>query len=422
MLSVGLALPMFGVTGKIDRKPRKIPGEYIIVLDDTKSPNAPEIAAELKRKHGLKVNAVWEDALRGFSVETTDAVAEKIARDPRVLTIEEDQEVELGQLRTCEIAQQKYPSRCADGALPWQLDRIDQRALPLDGIYNHCALSNGEGVLAYVIDSGIRATHHDFDDYNGISRVTAGVSFVTGKSATTDGFGHGTSVAGMLGGNNGGVAKAVTLVPVRVLDDTGSGGGSNTWLINGVNWATSNHTSGPAVANLSLYSSSSSSALDAAVAALIADGVVVTVIAGNGYGANACTLSPQKVAGTIVVGATTKLDGKATFSNVGSCIAVFAPGEAVGGTGIAHDTYYDCNPGQNGTSVAAPLVAGVAAIIYQRNPWYTPAQIKTEIINAATLNVLSGLPTGTPNRLLYSWNQYWCQTADLCYTPPPPDR
>jgi hypothetical protein len=416
---VCLALPMFGGSGRIEKKARKIPNRYIVVLDDSLSPKAPVIASEMLKKHGVQITSVWEDALRGFSIVTTEAIAEKIGRDPRVLSIEEDQELEFAGLRPCEIATQKYPSRCADGALPWQLDRIDQVSLPLDGNFYHCSLSNGEGVSAYIIDSGIRATHQDFYDVNNVSRVVGGISFVPGVPSTTDCYGHGTSVAGALGGKNGGVAKAATLVPVRIADCAGSAG-NNTRLVDAVNWVKNDHTTAPAVANMSYYASGSSSALDTAVAALITDGVVVTVAAGNGTGANACTLSPQKVAGTIVVGASTKTDARASFSNVGTCIAVFAPGQAIGGTAIAHDSYWDCNPGQNGTSVAAPLVAGVAAIIYQEYPWYTVAQIKAEIVNSASLNKLTGIPSGTPNRLLFSWNQNWCAVADLCYTPPPP--
>lgn len=413
-LLIVVTLPLFAGSGKIEKKPRPVKNSYIVVLDDSFKPNAPALAALLTARHGGKVTSVWESALRGFAIQAPEPVAEAIARDPYVLVVEENQYGEYTCLGDCKNTQSS--SRCADGTVPWQLDRIDQRALPLNGTYDYCIVGQGEGVRAYVVDSGIRL-HDDFLDTNGNTRVAPGKTFIYDGRGTDDCFSHGTHVASFLAGRWSGPAKGATLVPVRVSGCTGEPNVET--VTNAVNWIKDDHVSGPAVANISLIFADNY-ALNNAVNELVDDGVVVTVAAGN-WNRSACSYSPQKAAKAITVGASTKTDAKASWSNFGSCVAIFAPGAAIGGA--QWDSYYgyNCNPGWNGTSNAAPIVAGVAAVIYGQLNWMTPAQVKQEIIDKATVGVLSSIPTGTPNRLLYSREKSWCGDAGMCYSPPPCD-
>ena len=242
---------------------------------------------------------------------------------------------------------------------------------------------------AYIIDTGIRSTHSDFG-----GRATSGYDAIDGGSAD-DCNGHGTHVAGTVGGTTYGVAKGVSLVAVRVLDCGGSG--TTSGVIAGVNWVTSNHGAGqPAVANMSL-GGGASSALDTAVSNSIADGVTYALAAGNSN-ANACNSSPARTPNAITVGATTSSDARASFSNYGTCVDIFAPGSSI------TSAWYTSNTATNtisGTSMASPHVAGAAAVYLEANPSATPAQVASALIAAATTGKVTSPGTGSPNRLLY---------------------
>ena len=319
---------------------QEIEGQYIVVL---KEQAGGDSAKRKARARGGKVQREFSRALNGFSATLDAKALAEVKRDPAVDYVEPDRVI------TIDATQQNPPS--------WGLDRIDQRSLPLSRSYTY--EQTGAGVDAYIVDTGIAA----HSDYNG--RLKAGYSAISG--GTADCNGHGTHVAGTVGGTNYGVAKGVSLIPVRVLNCSGSG--STSGVIAGVDWVTSNHQAGRlAVANMSLGGGASST-LDRAVANAVADGVTFAVAAGN-ESQNACNVSPARAATAITVGATTNTDARASYSNSGSCLDIFAPGSGITSTWL--------NGGTNtisGTSMASPHVAGAAAVTLQANPTYTPAQV-----------------------------------------------
>jgi subtilisin family serine protease len=391
---VGAPNPSPKREAKFRRAPdgKGIKDEYIVVLnDDVLDPD--NASGNLIAVHGGFRKHIYRRALKGFSIHISEKKAQKLALDPSVAYVEQDQVVNLQATQT--------------GAT-WGLDRIDQRDLPLNGTYNYN--NNGAGVRAYVIDTGILASHTEFG-----GRVVAGFTAITDGNGTTDCNGHGTHVSGTVGGNTYGVAKGVTLVPVRVLDCNGDG--TNSGVIAGVDWVTSDHQPGqPAVANMSL-GGGASSALDTAVNNSINDGVTYAVAAGNGdiFGnpQNACDYSPARVANAITVGATDSTDRKASFSNYGTCLDIFGPGVNI------TSSWYTGTTATNtisGTSMATPHVAGVAALYLQTNPSASPATVGTAIINNSTPNKVTNPGTGSPNRLLYS---LFGTTPTPTPTPPP---
>ncbi len=378
-----LAVSAVAEAGPVRKHARPIAGSYIVVLRDdaargprdafSRQPSVEDLATEMVDIPGLgRRKHLYQDALRGFSLQATAEEAERIADDSRVAFVEEDGVVEASIVQS--------------GAT-WGLDRVDQRALPLSHSYRYD--QSGAGVNAYVIDTGLRATHTQF-----AGRVGGGFTAISDGRGTGDCNGHGTHVAGTIGGTTYGVAKAVTLHAVRVLDCTGSG--TISAVIAGVDWVTA-HRVRPAVANMSL-GGSASSALDMAVTSSIAAGVTYAVAAGNAN-TTACNTSPARVTAALTVGATTSTDARASFSNFGTCLDVFAPGSGITSAWNTSDT---ATTALSGTSMATPHVTGAAALYLQMYRSASPAQVAQAILGQVTANVVGAAGTGSPNRLLYT--------------------
>jgi len=354
-----------------------IPGHYIVVLDVDAGGKSGDLFAaatmtsDLTNAYGGVATNIYAYALNGFSAEMSEEQALKLSADPRVKFVEEDSVMEA-------TVTQTNP--------PWGLDRIGQRDLPLNQAYSYT--TTGAGVNVYIIDTGIRRTHTQFG-----GRAFVGFDAIGDGQNTNDCNGHGTHVSGTVGGSTFGVAKGVRLFAVRVLNCSGSG--ANSGVIAGVNWVTANHIS-PSVANMSL-GGGASSALDTAVNNSINSGVTYAIAAGNAN-TNAANSSPARVAAAITVGSSTISDARSSFSNFGSVVDIFAPGSSILSAWRTSDT---ATATLSGTSMATPHVAGVAARFLQSNPGSSPATVRNEIVNQATLNHLSGIPTGTANRLLF---------------------
>ena len=350
-------------------------GDYIVTFRADESDSDGQARA-LVAAHGGSLRHVYRAALKGFAVSgLSDAAVEALSRNPRVAAIERDGIVSVIGSGTQSNA-------------TWGIDRIDQRDRPINGIYEWDG--DGSGVTAYILDTGILTSHSQFT-----GRTAAGFTAILDGNGTTDCHGHGTHVAGTVGGTTHGVAKGVTLIPVRVLGCGGSG--SNSGVIAGIDWVTSHHTSGDAVANMSL-GGSASLALDTAVANAVADGVTFAVAAGN-ENMDACTRSPARAASAITVASTTSSDAKSSFSNWGSCVDINAPGSSITSAYIGSNT---ATATMSGTSMASPHVAGAAAIYLSLHPGSSPATVTSDMRGSASANKLTGLVGTTPNLLLHT--------------------
>ncbi|MGE6734230.1 S8 family serine peptidase [Streptomyces sp. NPDC059900] len=351
-----------------------VQGSYIVTLKKDSGLKAATAQGKgLISEYGGSVQKTFKSALNGYTAKLSAAEARALAADPSVATVEQNQRVRAD---------------ATQSNAPWGLDRIDQTSLPLSGTYTYPDTA-GSGVTAYVIDTGVRITHSEIS-----GRAVNGYDAVDGDSTAQDGNGHGTHVATTIAGKTYGVAKKAKIVAVRVLDNNGSG--TTAGVIAGIDWVTSNHAAGaPAVANMSLGGGASTS-LDEAVKNSIADGVSYAVAAGN-EGVNASSSSPARVPAAITVGATSNTDAKASWSNYGSVLDIFAPGVSIKAGWNTGDTATNTI---SGTSMATPHVAGAAAVYLAGHTSATPAQVSSALVNGATSGKVTSPGSGSPNKLL----------------------
>ncbi|MFJ5261099.1 S8 family peptidase [Streptomyces sp. NPDC088387] len=350
-----------------------VANSFVVTLKADRARSDSAAGKAIAEKYGASIERTYKKALNGYAVEATEAEAKRLAADPAVASVVQDRTF------TIETTQPNPPS--------WGLDRIDQRNLPLNQSYTYPD-HGGQGVTAYVIDTGVRITHSDFG-----GRARYGYDAVDNDNTAQDGHGHGTHVAGTVAGTAHGVAKRASVVGVRVLNNSGSG--TTAQVVAGIDWVAQNAVK-PAVANMSL-GGGADNAIDTAVRNAIASGVTFAVAAGN-ESTNASTRSPARVTEAITVGATTSTDAKASYSNFGTVLDLFAPGSSITS---AWNTSDSATNTINGTSMATPHVAGAAALYLADNPTATPAQVSTALTTAATPNVVTSPGTGSPNRLLY---------------------
>ncbi len=347
-----------------------ITDRYIVVFkkDHSAAKSAPvSTAAKLNIDGPVKV---FSHALNAGVYHMSEEQASAMAADDSVAYVEKDQEVHINN---------------SQSAVTWGLDRLDQASLPLDSTYNYPAPQ--AQVNAYIIDTGINLTHVEFE-----GRASSGADLVDNDTDATDCNGHGTHVAGTIGSKTYGVAKSAKLIAVRVLDCNGSG--SISGVVAGIEWVTQHHV-GPSVANMSL-GGGVSQALDDAMNASIASGVTYVVAAGNDN-ADACSGSPSRVANAITVGASTSADARASFSNFGSCVDIFAPGLDITSTWLGSNTATNTI---SGTSMASPHVAGVAALYLSLHPSASPAEVSAALVGGARPGKISNPGSGSPNLLL----------------------
>ncbi|WP_445946634.1 S8 family serine peptidase [Shewanella sp.] len=391
---LAVSLPIFAASAASPSKllvtdsSKAVENQYIVVFNSaakamSKNAFKAQLAANtdsLVNKYNVTIKLRFDDVLNGVVVTADKQQLEQLLKDDNVRYVEQDQYFTLDPVMSTTAVQNNAT---------WGLDRIDQHDLPLDNTYNY--QYDGNNVTAYVIDTGIRNSHQEFG-----GRASSGYDFVDNDNDSSDCNGHGTHVAGTIGGSTWGVAKNVNLVGVRVLNCSGSGTYSG--VISGINWV-KNNAALPAVANMSL-GGGASQAVDDAVNNLVSSGITTVVAAGNSN-ADACSFSPARAVKAITVGSTTNTDARSSFSNYGSCLDVFAPGSSI------TSAWYNSDNATNtisGTSMAAPHVAGVAALYLNENNSLTPAQIDSLISSRSTKNKVTNPNAGSPNELLYSLN------------------
>ncbi|MBB5856811.1 S8 family peptidase [Amycolatopsis umgeniensis] len=345
-----------------------IADSYIVVLKDGSTADKPSLAS----KFGGTIERQYTQGISGFSAALGERQAKRLAADPAVAFVEQNKVLHA------EATQTNPPS--------WGLDRIDQRNFPLDNKYTYSTTASNVNV--YVLDTGIRATHTDFG-----GRVKQGYDFIDNDTNADDGYGHGTHVAATIAGAKYGVAKGASLYPVRVLGSDGSG--TTAGVISGVNWITQNAKK-PAVANASL-GGGASTALDTAVRNSIKAGITWAVAAGNSN-VNAANTSPARVTEALTVAAADRTDRRASFSNYGSVIDLFAPGVSITSAWKDNDTATYTG---DGTSFAAPHVAGAAALYLSSHTGATASQVAQALISASTPGKVTNPGSGSPNRTLY---------------------
>ena len=364
----GQVAPVYG-TGSATA----VAGQYLVVFKDSVTAAQDSRLRQAVTGRGGRVQHHYSAALRGFSARLSGAALEHVRADAAVAYVEQDQIVTV-------VDTQLHPPS-------WGLDRVDQRVRPLDASYTNPSAASA--VTAYVIDTGIRFTHQEFG-----GRARSGIDTVDNDGDASDCAGHGTHVAGTIGGATYGVAKRVNLVAVRVLNCQGSG--TFAGVVAGVDWVTANAVR-PAVANMSL-GGGASTALDSAVRNSINSGITYAIAAGNDFGADACNTSPARVLEAVTVGATDISDNRASFSNVGTCLDLFGPGVNITSAWFTGDTATNTI---SGTSMATPHVAGAAAMVLAANPGLTPGAVRDTLVNTATAGVVVNPGAGSPNRLLY---------------------
>ncbi|MEU1435184.1 S8 family peptidase [Streptomyces sp. NPDC005775] len=344
-----------------------VSGSYIVMLDQKTD------KAKLAKEYGGKLKRNYSSAINGFSASgLSETEAKRLAADPAVSKVVQNKKF--------------HTSATQDDPPSWGLDRIDQAETAGDNAYTYPE-SAGEGVTAYVIDTGVRTTHEEFG-----GRAGSGFDAVDNDDSADDGNGHGTHVAGTIAGATYGVAKKAKIVAVRVLDDSGSG--TTEQVVAGIDWVTENHQ-GPSVANMSL-GGGADEALDAAVQKAIASGVTFAVAAGN-ESSDAGGGSPSRVPEAITVASSTVDDEQSSFSNYGSVVDIYAPGSDI------TSSWNDSDTGSNtisGTSMATPHVVGAAAVYLAGHPDATPAQVATALTGGATPDAISNATEGTANKLL----------------------
>ncbi|MEU0373213.1 S8 family peptidase [Streptomyces sp. NPDC006283] len=350
----------------LHRAAHAVPGRYIVTLAESAD------STEMASKVGAKALFTYTSALRGFAADLTADQLKQVRLMPGVTAVEEDATVSA-----------LVPASSLAPAPSWGLDRIDQRELPLDSDFT--TAGSGQGVDAYVLDTGIDYGHSEFG-----GRAVFGYDAIRDGRRGQDCHGHGTHVAGTVGGSTYGVAREVSLVSVRVLDCEGNGTLSG--IIAGMDWVAANAEQ-PAVLNASLGSDRSTAVNNAADA--LADSGVLPVVAAGNDAQNACNVSPASAERVVTVGATNAADQETGFSNYGSCLALYAPGTEIvsakmGGGSVA----------QNGTSMASPHVAGVAALYKSKHPTASADEVAGWLVEQSTKDVVTGISTGSPNRLL----------------------
>lgn len=382
VLTAGMFLPVktSGQKSKFYRSNQPIPNQYIVVLNEDfvgRFASDVEVGTEaqfLTSLYGGNVRRIYSNAVKGYSATMSALEAEDLSRNDRVLFVEEDSIISVSSTQ---------PNA------GWNLDRIDQRNLPLDSNYSYT--QDGLGAHVYIIDTGIRITHQEFG-----GRASVAFDALNDGQNGLDCNGHGTHVAGIVGGATFGVAKNVAIHSVRVLPCSGNGTISD--LMTGIDWVTANRVN-PAVANISITAAGASSALETMLTNSIASGVVYTIAAGNSA-FDACSFTPARTPNALTVGASAQADDRALFSNFGPCVDIFAPGYEIVSAGIASDT---ATRQLSGTSMAAPLVAGVVAIYRAANPSASSTTASQAVMNATTNGIMTNTGLGSPNKLLYTW-------------------